>query len=347
MATLKDVAKLAGVSVATASRVLNKNKNVTPDNYQAIMSAVKTLNYTPNYLGRSLRMSSSKKILVLQPTLSNQFYSRVVLGIEDIARANRYNVIIGSTHGDKTAEEYYLKMLFTRLVDGIVLFSTLQSEVRLNEIASAYPIVQCCEYKEGVNASRVIIDNVKAAYEAVCHLIDCGHSDIAIIASGTQNLTSLNRIQGYQQALADHGLPVKQEYILNAGYNPYQAAMECERLMTRPNPPTAVFCISDGMAMGAIRSLASLGYRICDDVAVAGFDNTSITEYFVPSITTVSQPRYRMGQTAMKMLLRKLEDVNSPTEFVTMPHELIIRQSTVKDIPAKLTAPDSPDAENR
>ncbi|MFA9380793.1 MAG: LacI family DNA-binding transcriptional regulator, partial [Acetanaerobacterium sp.] len=272
MSTLKDVAKLAGVSVATASRVLNNNKNVSPENHHAIMSAMKTLNYTPNYLGRSLRMSSSKKILVLLPTLSNQFYSRVALGIEDMANAHSYNVMIGSTHGDRLVEENYINLLFTRLVDGLILFSTLQSETRLNEIASAYPIVQCCEYKNGVNASRVIIDNKRAAYDAVRHIIECGHRKIAIIAADDSNYTSRDRTEGYRQALAEQDIPILPEYIVHANYSSYTAMRECEALMQLPEPPTAIFCISDGMAIGAMRKLSSMGYRICDDVAVVGFD---------------------------------------------------------------------------
>ncbi len=328
MATLKDVAKLAGVSVATASRVLNKNKNVSPENYEAIISAMKTLNYTPNYLGRSLRMSSSKKILVLLPSLSNQFYSGIMMGIEDVANANSYSVMAGSTHGEAMAEENYFKLLFTRMVDGIILFSTMLSEVRLNEIAASYPIVQCCEYKNGVNASRVIIDNEKAAYDAVCHIIACGHTRVGLMAAGTTHLTSIDRTNGYKRALTEHGIPVYEDYIVHADYNSKKAMTACETLMHLQNPPTAIFCISDGMAVGTIRKLYDMGYKVPDDIVVVGFDNTSVTEFYTPTITTISQPRYEMGATAMRMMLKKLEDVNSPTEFVTLPHELIVRQST-------------------
>lgn len=330
MATLKDVAKLAGVSVATASRVLNNNKNVSPENYEAIMSAMKTLNYTPNFLGRSLRMSSSKKILVLLPTLANQFYSHIVLGVEDIAGANSYSVMVASTHGDAQMEENYFKLLFTKLVDGIILFSTMLSEVRLNEIAASHPIVQCCEYKSGVNASRVIINNEQAAYEAVCHILDCGHTRVGLIASGTGHFTSIDRINGYRRALVEHNIPVNEDYIVHAYYNSHKAMECCEALMRLPAPPTAIFCISDNMAVGAMRKLYEMGLRVCEDVAVVGFDNTSVTELYSPSITTVAQPGYEMGTTAMEMMLRKLEDVNAPTEFVTLPHQLIIRQSTEK-----------------
>ncbi len=333
MATLKDVAKLAGVSVATASRVLNNNKNVSPENHQAIMQAMKTLNYSPNYLGRNLRMSSSRKILVLIPTLTNQFYSRIVLGIEDVAQASNYDVIIGSTHGDPGAEDNYINMLFTRLVDGIIFFSTLQSTNRLNEIAASHAIVQCCEYKNGINASRVSIDNKTAAYDAVKHLLACGHKKIALIAAGEIHATSIDRTEGYTAALAEAGISVRPDYVLHAGYSTYRAMHACEQLMRLPDPPTAIFCISDSMALGAMKKLSELGIRVCEDVSVVGFDNTSITEYYSPSITTISQPRLEMGKTAMELLLKKLADVNSPTEFITIPHQLIVRQSTVKDAP--------------
>ncbi len=333
MATLKDVAKLAGVSVATASRVLNNNKNVSPENHQAIMQAMKTLNYTPNYLGRSLRMSSSKKILVLLPTLSNQFYSRVVLGIEDVANMHNYNVIVASTHAVHATEDNYLNLLFTRLVDGLILFSTTQSESRLNEIAACYPVVQCCEYKNGTNLSRVTIDNTSAAYDATRHLLDCGHTKIALIAAGDTPGTSADRLSGYRKALDDAGIPFQPEYVVHANYSPYLALDACEELMCLNNPPTAIFCISDGMAIGAMRKLSEMGKRVCEDVALMGFDNTSITEFYTPSITTIAQPRYEIGKTAMELMLKKLVDVNSRTEFITMPHKLIVRQSTVKDAP--------------
>ena len=295
------------------------------------MSAMSTLNYTPNFLGRNLRMSSSKKILVLLPSLSNQFYSRVVLGIEDIAIAHNYNVMVCSTHGEEEIEENYFKLLFTRLVDGVILFSTRLSETRLNEIASSYPVVQCCEYKRGVNTSRVIINNEQAAYDAVCHIIACGHKRIGLIAAGTFHLTSTDRTGGYKRALADSSITVLDEYITHAGYSSHEAMYACEGLMRLPNPPTAIFCISDGMAVGAIRQLHNMGLKVCEDVAVVGFDNTSIAKYYTPTITTIAQPRYEMGTTAMEMLLKKLQNVNSPTEFVMLPHQLIVRQSTVKD----------------
>lgn len=333
MATLKDVAKLAGVSVATASRVLNNNKNVSPENHQAIMQAMKTLNYSPNYLGRNLRMSSSKKILILLPTLTNQYYSRVVLGIEDVAKENDYNVIIGSTHGDYDVENNYINMLSTRLVDGIIFFSTMQSTNRLNEIAAMHPIVQCCEYKNGINSSRVSINNKVAAYDAVKHLLDCGHTKIALIAAGATHATSVERTEGYTKALAEAGIAFRSDYILHADYSTYRAMHACEHLMELPDPPTAIFSISDSMALGAMKKLSELGIRVCEDVAVIGFDNTSVTEYYSPSITTISQPRLEMGKTAMELLLKKLTDVNSPTEFITMPHQLIVRQSTVKGAP--------------
>lgn len=333
MATLKDVAKLAGVSVATASRVLNNNKNVSPENHRAIMQAMKALNYTPNYLGRNLRMSRSSKILVLLPTLTSQFYSRIVQGIEEVAKPNGYNVISAASHGDLTVESGYINMLFTRLVDGIVVFSTLQSERRLNEIAASHPIVQCCEYKNGVNASHVGIDNYAAAVEAVRHLLDCGHKKIALISAGTVNSASVDRTKGYRAALAQAGLAFVPEYVEDADYSPHRAMLACGRLMDLPDPPTAIFCVSDGMAVGAMKQLDLRGIRAGREIAVVGFDNTSITEFYSPSITTVSQPRLEMGRTAMELLLKKLADIHSPAESITLPHRLIVRQSTVTDAP--------------
>jgi LacI family repressor for deo operon, udp, cdd, tsx, nupC, and nupG len=190
LTTISDVAKAAGVSVATVSRVINGIANVSPETTAKVTKVIQELDYRPNLLGRNLRRTKSERILVLLPNISNPFYSEIVKGIEDVANRNGYSIMLCNTNSDIKREKKYIKMLKTRLADGAILMASEISCEELTELSKEVFMVQCCEYKEGIPVSHVSIDNEKAAYKATKHLISLGHRKIAFIGANNQFLSS-------------------------------------------------------------------------------------------------------------------------------------------------------------
>lgn len=330
MTTISDVAAAAGVSVATVSRVINGNANVSPETLMKVTKAIQELNYRPNLLGRDLRRTRSERVLVLLPNISNPFYSEIVKGIEDVANRNGYSIMLCNTDSDIKRERTYIKMLKTRLADGAILMASEMSCEELTELSKEVLIVQCCEYKEGVPLPHVSIDNEKAAYKATNHLISLGHRKIAFIGADNQFLSSNLRETGYKRALSDAGIEINPEYICYGDYGYKSGLRNMKKLLILPERPTAVFCISDVMAIGAIRCAMEENLKVPDDLAVCGFDNIHFSWMFTPSITTISQPMYDLGCTAMDALINIIEGKSIETMNYFLEHELIIRGSTLK-----------------
>lgn len=321
------MAKEAGVSVATISRVLNGEDNVSPETRTHVLEVVKRMGYTPNVLGRNLRIKSTRKILVLIPTLSNQFYSSVIRGMENVARKEGYQVLISATYSQKETEKELIAMLYNRSVDGIILLSSQLSSKELTEIARVKPLVLCCEYTDGALLPAVTIDNYQAGFQAVEYLIQLGHQKIALISNNTV-FSGRQRSQGYRDALKTYHCRYMPSYCVETEYTFQAGVSATKKLMKLPDPPTAIFAISDVLAAGVIKELYAQGKCPGKDVDVFGFDNISLAKMITPSLSTVSQPRRQMGEQAMKLLLQKIEDIHTENPLVILPHQLIFRQST-------------------
>lgn len=329
--TIKDIAKLAGVSVATVSRVINEDPGVADKLRQKVLQAIKDTNYVPNTVGRNLRKSKSDMLLIMLPTLSNPFYSKILKGIEQAASEKGYGVLVSVTHHEVKTEKKYLKMLQMKQVDGVIsLFSTLSVE-ELNSLVMKYPFVQCCEYTEGAQLPYVMIDNKKAAYEATQYFIAHGHKRIGMISGSFYESSEKAREQGYRDALLDAGLAFDASYVLKSNYKPESGMDLCRQLLSFPEPPTAILTVSDTLAIGAIKHLKSVGIKVGEDIEVIGFDNASITRVYDPSVSTVSQPRYDLGTVAVDLVVEKINNFRVVNKGIILPHELILRESTRKD----------------
>lgn len=330
MGTILDVAKEAGVSVATVSRVLNESPSVSPITREKVQSVIKRLKYEPNLLGRNLRRSETKMILVLLPNISNSFYVKVVKGIEDIGHRNGYNIMLCNTDLDMQRERMYLGLLKNKLADGVIFMAPELSRDELNEIGRGFPVVQCCEYKRGAEVSHVSIDNRVAAGKIINHLISLGHKRIAMISCINKFVSTYDREQGYKKALEDNSIEIDTELIKYGDYSFKSGLIATKELLSQSVRPTAIFAISDMMAIGAIKEIKSSGMKVPDDVAVAGFDNISYASMYDPALTTISQHQYDLGCTAMELLLKQIKvGIKLPKEII-LEHELIIRESTFK-----------------
>lgn len=326
--TIKDIAKLAGVSVATVSRVINDDPGVAEKLRAKVLQVIKETNYVPNTVGRNLRKSKSDMILVMLPTLSNPFYAKILKGIEKRASENDYGILVSVTHHESRIEKKYLKMLQMKQADGVIsLFSTLKAE-ELNELARQYPVVQCCEYTEGAQLPYVMIDNKKAAYEATKYFIAKGHKKIGMISGSFYESSEKAREQGYKDALLEAGLPFDGSYIFKSNYKPEGAMDTCRELLALPEPPTAILTVSDTLAIGAIKYLKSVGVKVGKEIDVIGFDNASITRVYDPTISTVSQPRFDLGTVSVDLVIEKINNLQAVNKGIILPHELILREST-------------------
>lgn len=335
MATIRDVAEKAGVSIATVSRVINNQISVSPDTRKKVQKAIKDLNYQPNYLGRNLRRAKTKMILVILQNISNPFYSKVVRGIEEMGHQNGYNIMICNTDSDPDRERTYLELMVNRLVDGVILMEPEIDGYELSEISKDFPVVQCCEYKEDVDVSHISIDNIKAGYTAVKHLISLGHSRIGMVSAYNRLLSAQQREEGYRNAILEAGLEYDSDLIKMGSYGYTGGLRATKELLEMEDRPTAIFAISDITAIGAIRAIKEKGLQVPDDIAVVGFDNTSIASMYDPRLTTISQPRYDMGKISMEVLLKLIKNKEMKAgkikpKDIYLEHELIIRESTLK-----------------
>lgn len=330
MSTIQDVAKMAGVSVATVSRVLNGSPSVSESTREAVKDAIRKLNYRPNLIGRNLRRTETRMVLVLLPTIANPFYARIVKGIEDIAHKNGYNIMLCNTDSDRNREKVYLELLLNKLSDGVIFMAPELSKEELSAIGESFPVVQCCEYKEEARVSHVSIDNFEAARKAVKHLLGLGHKRIGLISCDNNFLSTIQREAGYRKALEEGGIAYDSSLVKRGGDYGFRSGWRvAKQFILMKDRPTAIFAISDVMAIGAMRAIKENNLKVPDDIAVMGFDDISFASMCDPLLTTISQPKYDLGCTAMELLLKHIREEVKEPEGIFLEHELIVRESTI------------------
>lgn len=327
--TIEDVAREAGVSVATVSRVLNGSGSVRPKTAELVMAKVEELGYRPNLLGRHLRKNETKTILVVTATIANTLIAKVIGGIEETGIKAGYSILIGTTNDDREREKAHINLLKNRFADGIIFLNSVMSKEEMMSLGKHYSVIQCCEYVADTEVPCVAIDNKQAAYDIVNHLIKSGRQRIAYIGVKNHLVSSHERYMGYVTALNDAGIRVDNQLIADGNYGFRSAVRITKDLLERGEKPDAIFAISDRMAAGAIRAAKDNGFCVPQDIAVAGFDNTDISYISELGITTVSQSPSQMGEEAMRLMIRRLKD-DKRINNIVINHKMIIRRSTEK-----------------
>lgn len=328
---IKDIAAMAGTSVATVSRVINCDEHVSEKTRKRILEVIAAAGYKPELTQRALLGKDKEKILILLPGISNPFYAQIVEGIEYRACENGFDTLICITHRDITTERRYIDLVRFGVVKGLVFFTSTIDDNELESVAKDYPVVQCGAF---VNNSRYIsyscIDNVMAGQEAVRYLISLGNERIAFIHGTFERPFEVERQRGYLQALASHGIEPCDEYQVLCDYSYSSAFDACRELLQLKLPPTGFFCSNEQMAAGVIKCLTEMGLSAGKDMDVIGFDGTFLAGLCTPSITCMEQPGYEMGRTAFDLLLERIRNKNSIIKKVVLPHKLVVRQSTKK-----------------
>ncbi|NLF28105.1 MAG: LacI family transcriptional regulator [Clostridiales bacterium] len=327
---IKDIARLAGTSPATVSRILNNDARVSPQTRENVLKVIEQTQYKPNSLGRNLRSRSSKKLLMLLPTIQNPFYSDIFFSFEEHARQNGYSVLIAVTNRDPEIERLYFDVLFTRQVDGVACFLPTISFEEIQRISAEYPFVACCwrGFSE-LDVNYVCIDNERAVYETMQYLIGLGHRRIGILNGNyTGRMYEVEREKGYRRALESAEIPYAPELSVLCEYSHRAGYEGAKKLMALKKPPTAIMGLSDDRAAGAIKYLVENGLRPGVDVDVVGFDDLMVSEVVTPTLTTIAQPRHAIGRDAAELLLSRIEDAEAPNKGIILSHKLILREST-------------------
>lgn len=327
MSTIHDVAKEAGVSTATVSRVLHNSNAVTPKTRDVVLSAIRRLNYNPNALARQMRTQKTHSIIVTVPDIGNIFFTEVIYGIEECAKKHGYQVLLVDVHEQSEIENYYFKAIQQHTIDGIISLSATVAKNLMEKVAQNYPIVVACQYLENYNVPNVTIDNIRAAQAVTEHLISLGHTKIAHISGQPGELLYQNRLNGYLTAIAAHGLPIDLSLVkygdatIQGGYN------NMNHLLEQDSSITAVFAAGDAIAIGAVKALHEAGIRIPEDFSIIGFDDIDLSAFLSPALTTIRQPRREIGNTAFEMLLRLMNQEPLEQMQVVLDYELITRDS--------------------
>jgi LacI family transcriptional regulator len=330
-ASIKDVAKEAGVSIATVSRVLNDVDVVNEETKKRVVEAINKLGYRPNIVARSLKTQRTKTIGIVIPDISSQFYPEIVRGAEDVANIYDYNIMLCNTDLDPEKEMEYLRVLKEKMVDGVLYMSTsLESNILdlINNLQIPMVLVETTS-RDG-NIPSVTIDNEKAAFDAVEYLIKKGNKRIAYIGTHQDEVNDRAlRYKGYKHTLKENGLELNEKLAyfggLKAqdGYDGITEILKHEKI-------DAVFCASDEIAMGAINALRDKGIRVPEDVDIVGFDNIYSASIFYPKITTIAQPMYDMGSVGMRMLIKIINKKEVENKNYILDHQLIERDSCKK-----------------
>ncbi|OSP48123.1 substrate-binding domain-containing protein [Vibrio cholerae] len=329
MATMKDIARLAGVSTSTVSHVINKSRFVSDEIAERVNNAAQQLNYVPSALARSLKMNRTKTIGMLVTTSTNPFFGEVVKGVERSCYHQGYNLILCNTEGDNQRMKASINTLLQKRVDGLLLMcSTLEGE-RL-DVFDRYPDIPIVVMDWGpiLFASDKIQDNsLQGGYMAAKHLIECGHKEIGCITGPLIRHQAQMRYEGYKRALAEAGIAINPDWIVESDFECEGGYQAFEKLYQRGKLPSALFVSNDMMAMGVIQAASQRGLRVPDDLSLIGYDDVHIAKFMTPALTTIHQPKYRLGKAAVDTLLYRLENPDTTAQVVQLEPTLVVRSS--------------------
>ncbi len=326
--TLLDVARIAQVSTATASRALSNPEMVSEETRATVLQAAERAGYQPNLMARSLRKQQSRSIVVLVPVLENPFYPEIIRGLEAAARDRGYSLLLGITVYDRGVEASYIDLVRNQRADGILLLDGGLDALLEGGSRFVVPSVQVIERLPGLDLPWVGIDDRTAAALGVRHLLDLGHRRIGHISGWDRCSVTADRLAGYRDALREAGIDDDPALVAPGDFLFEAGEAAARKLMALPVPPTALFCANDTSALGAMRYLHTLGLKVPRDVSIVGFDDIHLAVQADPPLTTLRQPRFDTGFASMTLLLDLLQGVPDVVTQQTLPVELIVRGST-------------------
>ncbi len=331
MATIRDVAERAGVSVTSVSHVVNKSRIVTPELREKVLSAMKELNYRPNLMARSLRRKHSFTLGLILPDITNPYFAEIARHIEDASFEHGYSLIICNSDQDFSLESRYAQVLADKQVDGTILVSAGVNPSNSVAPILSMPFIMLDRELPQLPTDSIQSDNFQGGFLAASHLLSLNHRDFVCIVGPKNIHPSYNRLEGFRKALAEEGLHLDESALLQGDFSSESGYRQGKALLERNQLPTAIFAFNDLMAFGAITALAEHGISVPEEVSVIGYDDINQSSYFSPRLTTVAQPHHEMGKMAVEKLLERIADKDLPGRTFHFSPRLVLRNST--DLP--------------
>ena len=329
-----DIARIAGVSTATVSRCINSPEQVREKTRKKIQKVIEETGYSPNTLARDFRRGNTRIIIVVVPNIGNEFFSQIMEGIRAAAKEKGYSILIQEALAEKEAGRDISNIIVTRNADGIILLACLSPfgpEVLSERHQRALPVVIGCETlsEELSDYPSVHIDNLEATKDITNHLIDAGHTSIGFIHGEEGSLLTRDRELGYQKAMSEAGLTVDDGWVTYGELTHAGVAKATAQLLKHEHRPTAIICANDEMAIACLHNLRQAGLNVPEDMSVVGIDNIPAGEISCPPLTTVSQPKFEIGERVVKRLIQEIN--REPGEEIKQPeiveHRIVIRDS--------------------
>lgn len=330
--TQADVAKVAGVSRATVSYVLNdRNGNVaiSKETRLKVLQVIEDLGYEPDTRAQSLRSGDSKTIGLLIPDIHNPHFWQTVEGVEEEVRKAGYDLLLAHSNANQDLEDYCLQTLSRRTISGLIIIkatNALSAKTRKNLLKSGHPIVECSDTPSEFDA--IITHYRDATKEALRHLLDLGHRHFAFVNGVAQLVVGVDRLEPYKAVLEQAKIPEARRQIINCGITPEEGYQAARRLLEQAKRPSAIVVINDFLAIAVLRAAHDLGLRVPDDVSVVGFDDIALARYLTPRLTTVCRETKAEGQQATRLLLERLKNPGLPIRALSIPAKLVVREST-------------------
>jgi LacI family transcriptional regulator len=320
MTSVEDVARRAGVSPITVSRVVNNHANVSPAMRERVQRAVAELNYIPNALARGLRQARSDLVALIITDISSPFFTDVARGAEDAARAVGLSLVLGNSEEDPEVEAEYLRVMGERRVDGVILVPTnLATDALSRSLPVRIPVVLFDRHAPGVKADVVRCDTRTGTYLLCQHLLALGHRRIAIVGGMTSVETWTDRVAGYQAALREAGVPTPSDLVIPGDYNRNGGIEAVRVLLGQRERPHVIIAANAQVALGVLDELLAVGCRVPEDVGVATIDDPFPSSSLIPQLTVIEQPGYAMGEAAVRLLTARLD----PARRAELPHEAV------------------------
>jgi LacI family transcriptional regulator len=323
MVTSVDVARDAGVSQATVSRVLNKDRSVSPETRQRVLAAIERLGYRPNAIARGLVTSRSELVGVIVSDITNPFYPELLEAISERLAQLGLKMVLYNAWGQE--EGAFIRLLLEQRVDGIIFTSALLDSGLVRQLADrGFPIVLANRYVDGVRCDAVSTENESGAQLVAGHLLEFGHRRIAVVAGHAKASTSRDRVRGFRAALRSAGVKLPRELLVRGEFRFDRAYEGTRQLLQLDAPPTAVFCVNDLMAFAALSAARHEGVGVPDELSIVGFDAIPMSSWDVFRLTTVRQPLGDMARASVDLLVNRIADPTRPYERIVFPSELIL-----------------------
>ena len=323
--TMRDIARLAGVSVSTVSAVVNNKPVVSPELRSKVQQAIEAVNFHPHQGARGLRMRRTYLIGMVVLDATNPFFMDAMRGVEDEVRGKSYDLIVCNSNDQIEIEMRHLNALYAHRVDGLLIAPCDSYAAREILMGSHPPLVFVDIVPIGVKVSAVVSNNREATHEAIRYLVGLGHQRIAVIAGRDVVSSSFDRLEGYRKAMQESSLPVREEYI-EQGDSHIESGYQCAmKLLKSLDPPTAIFALNNRMLLGVLRALREMAVPCPGRVSIMGFDDSDWAPIFNPSVTTIAQPAYEIGQQAAGLLLESIRTAEEGA--VVEPRQIVVESS--------------------